>query len=172
MRFDARTGVLLGLAAGLVFAAAVALLARRLQRWRGRRRSLRGQRLEAAAPDALRRAGYRVLRHHPEASYDLAIDGRERPTRLQADYLVARGRRRYVVEVKSGGGADPARRATRRQLLEYAVGFEVDGVLLLDAERGRLYRVDFPLQRAPSAGRWWLLVGIGLGAALAGLWFH
>ena len=45
------------------------------------------------------------------------------------------------------GGPQVARithRATRRQLLEYAAVFDVDGVLLVDAEGGRIHRVEFP----------------------------
>jgi hypothetical protein len=168
-----RSDLILGVAAGLGCAALVALAVARWRRWRGLRRSLRGRRLESEASSALARAGFRLIRHRPIAEYDLQIDGEPRPMRLEGDYLVARGGRRFLVEVKSGNGADPARRATRRQLLEYAMGFDVDGVLLFDAERGRLHRVEFPLaQRPAKGGRWWFLLGAAAGLAAGALWFH
>jgi hypothetical protein len=163
-----RLWLIVGLVAGLL----VAWAAARWRRWRGYRRSLRGRRLEAAAPAALTRAGYRVIAHGPTATYPLSIDGEPRTMRLEGDYLVARGRRRYVVEVKSGQGADPARRGTRRQLLEYSLGFEVDGVLLFDAERGRLHHVEFPTRHRRRAVGVWFVVGIAVGAGLAALWLH
>ncbi len=172
-----RPDLILGLAAGITLAALVALAVARWRRWRGLRRSLRGRRLESEAPKALARAGFRLVRHRPIAEYDLHVDGEPRPMRLEGDYLVARGGRRFLVEVKSGQGADPARRATRRQLLEYAMGFDVDGVLLFDAERGRLHRVEFPLEQRLARGRaWWFVLGaaagLGLGAFGFPLWFH
>jgi hypothetical protein len=173
MRSDLTPGLLGGLAAGLALAGLAALAVARLRRWRGLRRSLRGRRLEGEASRALERAGFRLVRHRPVAEYDLQIDGEPRAMRLEGDYLVARGGRRFLVEVKSGQGADPARRSTRRQLLEYAMGFDVDGVLLFDAERGRLHRVEFPLGPRPArTGGWWFALGAALGLGAGALWFH
>jgi hypothetical protein len=68
---------------------------------------------------------------------------------------------RYIAEVKTGRAAvrlDTA--ATRRQLLEYRVAFDVDGVLLVDAEAGEIRLVEFPLSRgrpgydARALGAW------------------
>lgn len=42
--------------------------------------------------------------------------------------------------------------ATRRQLLEYLVAFEADGVLLVCPERGAIHRVEFPGVRGAPRG--------------------
>ena len=56
--------------------------------------------------------------------------------------------------------------ATRRQLLEYALAYDVDGVLLVDMTAGRLHQVEFPTldRRAPPAIRF--VLGVAVGIAL------
>ena len=158
-----------GLAVGLTLAALVAAGRARWHRWRSRRRVVRGKRLEAQAPAHLAREGFRVVASQPAVDYSWLLDDEIRTTRLTADFLAVRRGRRYVVEVKSGAGATPERRATRRQLLEYAVAYPVDGVLLFDAEQDRLRRVDFPLHGRSQSGLWWFLSGLVAGIAAAWL---
>ncbi|MEN8150886.1 MAG: hypothetical protein ABFS86_13775 [Planctomycetota bacterium] len=118
-------------------------------RWRVRRRIGRhrrmGRRGEARALKLLRRAGYRVLDTEVAASGRVRVDGNSVDYRVRADAIVRRRFRRYVAEFK--GGAESAaitNRATRRQLLEYAFLFDVAGVILVDASRGRVHRIEFP----------------------------
>lgn len=92
--------------------------------------------------------GWRVLETEVVGRGALAIDGKPRGFVVRADAIVRRGRRTYVAELK--GGADVSRithRETRRQLLEYAAVFDVDGVLLVDGKRRRIHRVTFPAPR-------------------------
>lgn len=142
------------LLAALLGAALAAWLTTRLRalrvRRRGRRAQARGARLEVEAADALRAAGFRVVTHHPEAGYPLEVDGEVFEVDLQADYLVRRDGRTFAVEVKTGGSARPRQAGTRRQLLEYALFYPVDGVLLFDADRGRIKTVGFPVGNAAS----------------------
>ncbi len=81
-----------------------------------------------------------------------------------------------VAEVKTGERAPSlTTAATRRQLLEYAVAYGADGVLLVDPEAGAIREVDFALAVAPAPPtppathptRWFLL-GALAGAAVAG----
>jgi hypothetical protein len=59
--------------------------------------------------------------------------------------MVLRGGRRFVAEIKTGDQApDPSFPATRRQLLEYQLVFEVEGLLLVDMAAGRVRTVSFP----------------------------
>jgi hypothetical protein len=52
---------------------------------------------------------------------------------------------RLVAEVKSGKiAASLACAATRRQLLEYRLAYDVDGVMLVDMAAGRVHEVRFP----------------------------
>ncbi|MCB9528466.1 MAG: hypothetical protein H6701_08745 [Myxococcales bacterium] len=151
----------IGLALGLA-------LAGRARERRRRRAAAHGRRMEARAPAALARRGYRVIERHPALTVVWHVDGEPRELTLEADLLVARGGRRYVVEVKTGGAAQVERRDTRRQLLEYAVHYRADGVLLYDADDDTLRAVDFPLPR-PARRLLWFALGLLAGVALAAL---
>ena len=120
-----------------------------VKRW-WRRRSLATRFARAAVGEAraatlLARAGYDVLAAQVPGDYPVGVDGEVVMVSLRADYLVVRAGARYVVEVKTGAHAPRIdSRATRRQLLEYRVAFDVDGVLLVDAERETIHEITFP----------------------------
>lgn len=127
----------LGTAAGL-----------RVARWRVARRTARsralGRRGERDGRRLLERGGYRVLAEQVTGEVVLWVDGRRRTFTVRADALVERRRRRYIAEYK--GGPDVARvshRGTRRQLLEYAHAFDIDGVVLVDAVSRRIEHVEW-----------------------------
>ncbi len=123
-----------------------------------RRRALDGER---EAEDLLRAAGYRVEARQPRAEVVYGLDDDEVLVEVRADLLVRRAGKRYVAEVKTGAKAtELANRATRRQILEYAHAFEVDGVLLVDADGGRVSMVRVP-DRVSGTSR------VGSGWALA-----
>jgi hypothetical protein len=125
------------------------------QRWIRRRQWSRAQGAEAEAPRLLERLGYNVLGAQVEGSYSLVVDGEPMNVPLRADYLVTRRGRRYIAEVKSGKAAPRlSTAATRRQLLEYLVAFEVDGVLLVDGEERRVHEVQFPLSSRLQSELW------------------
>jgi hypothetical protein len=170
--------VLLSSVAGAVAGGALVLAGARLWRrlvWRGRRR--RAGRGERGARKLLRRLGYRVLEEQPTQPLRLLLDGQPVDYAVRADLLVRRRRRTYVAEVKTGEAApDPATAATRRQLLEYAVAYPVDGVLLVDMEQGLVREVSWEGLRRSRPARsgpllallLGLLAGAALGALLAG----
>jgi hypothetical protein len=135
------------LAAALLLAGV--LLGAAAVRWRARRRIGRhrrqGREGEVRALRLLRRAGYRVLDTEVAAEGRVRVDGRPVEYRVRADAIVRRGFRRYVAEFKGGPeSAAVTNRATRRQLLEYALLFDVSGVLLVDAPGRRIQRIEFP----------------------------
>jgi hypothetical protein len=147
-----------------------------LRKRRLRARTARAQRGEREAAAMLERAGWTVLAQQVQGSYELWAGGVTRVIGLRADYVVEAGGRRFVAEVKTGQRAvELSNPATRRQLLEYRMAFDVEGVLLVDAEAGRVDEVRFPL---PGAGRGesgpggliWLLAGLVLGAGAALAW--
>lgn len=157
----------------LVAAAAIGLalglaLAGRARERRRRRAAAHGRRMEARAPAALARRGYRIIERHPALTIVWRVDGEPRELTLEADLLVARDGRRYVVEVKTGGATQVERRDTRRQLLEYAAYYRADGVLLYDADDDTLHAVDFPLAR-PARRLLWFALGLLAGALLTAL---
>jgi len=113
---------------------------RRRRMARARRRGRRG---EERAIRLLRDRGYRVIARQVTGSVEVFVDGRRGTHAVYADALVRRGWRRYIVEIKTGASASVAHRGTRRQLLEYACTFRCCGVLLVDADRGRISRIGF-----------------------------
>jgi len=144
---------------------------RTYRRRRNRRRALaHGRKMETQAAKMLRRWGYRILDRHPRAEARWWVDGQLMTAVVEVDYLVKRRRRKYAVEVKTGKSADPSHRSTRRQLLEYAKTYAVDGLLLLDADLKRLYQVRFD----PKTERFpWRAFGLGIGLGISvslGLW--
>ena len=147
-------------------------------RWRLRAQAAHAAAGEARAEKLLVRAGYAIAARQVVTTWSVRVDGSEQAVSLRADFVVARGGRRYVAEVKTGAVApEIAAPATRRQLLEYRCAFAVDGVLLVDADAGKVRAVEFALPgggggrglvAAVVAGA--LLAAAGVAAALAGLY--
>ena len=162
------------IAVAILLMVTVLALHRGYVRWRLRRRWSHARAVERQAARLLEDFGYTVLARQIETSYALLVDGEETQVPLRADYLVSRRGRQFVAEVKSGNLAprlDTA--ATRRQLLEYLVAFQVDGVLLVDGEQREVHEVTFPMSSSPSrevsSARFAIYVVLALLVAL-GLW--
>jgi len=118
-----------------------------IERWRLTRRAERAASAESWAAHLLREAGYDILGSQVRTSYVLGVDRRRMVIGLRADYVVGRRGRTFVAEVKSGQHAPSLETAaTRRQLLEYLVAFDVDGVLLVDGETGTIAQITFPTE--------------------------
>jgi len=136
--------------------AAVAAARRALRRRRGLARQRHGHAGERRGRDLLEGAGWRVLDAHPPAELAVTVDGEDFGQPLAADYLCERDGRTLPAEVKTGQAADLGGRATRRQLLEYAVAYRSGATLLVDADAGTVEEVRFALgdapQPAPTAG--------------------
>ena len=135
--------------------------------------SARGAAGEVDAVRILDDAGFAIDGAQVSTSLELRVDGILVEAVVRADYLVSRRGRRYVAEVKTGRVAPRLDSAvTRRQLFEYRHAFDVDGVLLVDADAGQVREVEFPMlpppRRSPAA--LWLLVGSLIGASLMWWW--
>lgn len=134
----------------LVLAWSLAGLAGALRRaWSRRvllRRMARARAGEVRAAALLEAQGYRVVAGQIPRELVLLVDGVGLRYLVRADFLVEDGRgERFLAEVKTGAlASDPLYPPTRRQLLEYGLGFpELAGVLLVDVERGRVRLVRF-----------------------------
>ncbi|MDP2304652.1 MAG: hypothetical protein Q8P18_01325 [Pseudomonadota bacterium] len=163
--------------AGLLVGATLAWwLPRALRRRRLGLRFARSRRLEAEGSRMLADAGYEVLATQVTAPCVVSRNGEPIEADIRADYLVSRWGRMYVAEAKSGPRATDLReRATRRQLLEYAVTYDVDGVLLVDTEAGEVVQVAFPALARRAQRAFWAGAGVGasVGAgAMAAAWWH
>jgi len=131
----------------------VAVLGLVLAWWRAATATARGnarrgrlsRRAERRAESLLDRLGFSVEDRQVTASWPISVDGEVHDARLRADLLVTKGRRRYAAEVKSTSAvARPTEPSTRRQLLEYLLALDVDGVLLVDMAHRRVLEIDFP----------------------------
>ena len=138
---------------GLGIALLVLLLAITIAWWlattrtarHNRRRQRVAQRGETIAERLLEDAGYRIEDRQVTARWTMQIDGVPTEVHCRADLVVRRRRRRLVAEVKTGARApDPTLPATRRQLLEYRLAFEADGLLLVDVPERKIIEVEFP----------------------------
>ena len=139
---DVRTSVL------VLFVAVFALLWLRARSAVGRanaRRGVRARRAEHEAEDLLAREGYEVLDRQVTREWPVDVDGERHLARVRADLLVSRDGYDYIAEVKTGADATrPTFPSTRRQMLEYLLAFDVDGVLLVDMDRRVVRSVEFP----------------------------
>ena len=114
-----------------------------------RRRMARATAGEQRAIALLETHGYELLGAQVRATYELLVDGAPHDVTVRADYVVTRVGLAYVAEVKTGELAPRIDTiATRRQLLEYRMAFDVAGVLLVDVESARVREVIFPSSRA------------------------
>ncbi|HEY3807615.1 MAG TPA: hypothetical protein VGL61_33670 [Kofleriaceae bacterium] len=113
--------------------------------WRARRRAARAGKGEDRAAGLLEAAGFRIIARQARVAWIPLVDGEPFATELRADYLVESRGELLVAEVKTGREAPSlATAATRRQLLEYRIAFEADGVLLVCPEANAIHRVEFP----------------------------
>lgn len=155
-----------GVSAVAALQAAGAWLSRALRRRRILARVTRAGEGEREAARYLQNAGFSILGTQVAATYVLDVDDAPMPVEVRADLVVEKAARRFVVEVKTGKVAprlDTA--ATRRQLLEYQLAFDVDGVLLFDAEAETLRTVTFPETRARHAKSSWPVLLLALASA-------
>lgn len=124
-----------------------------LRRRRMRIRFERAAEGERRAARVLERNGYLVLGAQVQAEHRLVVDTEDVIITLRADYLVERRGRRYVAEVKTGRYAPHVENgATRRQILEYRVAFDVDGVLLVDGDLDAIQEITFPALAGHARG--------------------
>ncbi len=109
------------------------------------RRSHRAQRGEQAAETLLREGGYIILGRQVSHTWPIRCDGAIHLVKLRADMIVEHSGQHYVAEVKTGAKAPQITTpATRRQLLEYRMAYDVDGVLLVDVEAWQIIHIEFP----------------------------
>lgn len=142
----------------LLAAVALALVALAWAWWRdgrwaraSRRRNAAAQDGEDAAVALLEAAGYTVTETQPSGCVIVEVDGEPLEIDVRADLLVEDDRGAWVAEVKTGRtAADVRHGATRRQLLEYRLAFDVTGVLLVDVLAGRVHEIAFPALDDPG----------------------
>jgi len=132
--------LLLGAAAGVILYHLVVI---NYKNYRVKRTFKSGRIAETAAVKYLRSHGYKILASQLREEVLIYVDGEAEKSVVRADYLVRRGWKLYVVEVKSGQQGNARLPAIRRQLLEYYMVYQPDGILLLDMEHKNLQEIRF-----------------------------
>jgi len=106
---------------------------------------------EKDAESLLVKYGYEIKDKQPRKTIITTIDGKEHLGYLEADYLVRKDKKDYLVVIKTGEGAsDPNEPAFRRKLIELEHVFIPDGLLLLDISSGELASISFHFPRTIS----------------------
>ena len=104
---------------------------------------LRGAKGEKIAAGLLLKNGYRILDTQVSLKGSILVDEKPINFSTRVDYLVEKDGQEYLVEVKTGASASPSSIPTRRQLLEYTRLYHSDKILLIDASRKTIIRIDF-----------------------------
>lgn len=155
------------IAGGMVYQCAAA----GYRNWKIRRRFRRGEIAEKNAVKFLRHRGYRILAAQLQETIVVYVDGIPQKSTVRADFLVRRGWKTYIVEVKSGQQGTVRLPHVRRQLLEYKLVYQPDGILLLDMEHRDLQEIRFayPRRKRRQLLRYGV-VCVLTGLAVYGLW--
>ena len=132
--------LLIGVIAGMILYHLVVI---NYKNYRVKRTFKSGRIAENAAVKFLRSHGYKILASQLREEVVVYVDGEAEKSVVRADYLVRRGWKLYVVEVKSGQQGNAKLPAIRRQLLEYYMVYQPDGILLLDMEHKNLQEIRF-----------------------------
>ena len=110
-----------------------------------RRRQRTASRGETDADGLLEEHGYTIVDQQVIVEFPMEVDGEVHWVQNRCDRVVQRDGLYFVAEVKTGTQApNPLHPATRRQLLEYLLTHEADGVLLVDMDARRIHVVRFP----------------------------
>ena len=142
--------------------------------WRRRRihsKADHGREMEERAGDMLENHGYQAISQHPEVTYVWTIDGQDKSVTVTPDWLVRKDGLTFLVEVKTGHQANPNQAKIRRQLLEYYLFGNADGVVYFDADRNTAKEVRFPAVIRTHTPLWmWFTVLISASMGIFALW--
>lgn len=109
-----------------------------------KKRFERGLKLETEAENFLRKKGYNIINNQAIYYHNYKVNGNKKQNKLIVDYIAEKEGKTYIIEVKSGKKAISLDdKNSRRQLLEYDVVIDNDGVILLDMENKRVQLVNF-----------------------------
>lgn len=128
-----------------------------------KKRFERGALMETKAKKFLVGLGYSIVHEQYACYHRYKVNGVESVSKLILDYVVSKGRKQYIVEVKSGKSAIYVKnKDSRRQLLEYDFVLENDGVFLLDMENENMQLVEFFPKSKQKTGNFAILLIIAI----------
>ncbi|MDK2823242.1 MAG: hypothetical protein PWQ67_1520 [Clostridia bacterium] len=115
---------------------------------------------EKDAISFLNKEGYDIIDIQQKEPIVVYIDEKPYPSYVQADFIVKKGNKKYVVEVKTGKKARATTALVRRQLLEYYLVFNPHGILLLDMDKRTLKRIEFQWGKTSFSLKGILIAGL------------
>jgi len=121
---------------------------------------------EAAAIRFLEERGFTVVGMQERMTVVTWVDKTPHYNNLKVDFIVKKRGKTYIAEVKTGQMAPkPTLADTRRQLLEYFLAYNPDGILLVDMERKVLREISFQIYGKNDKWRYIyiLLLAAGFG---------
>lgn len=147
---------------------------KKIQSSKLKKRLSKGVEVEKKAAELLKKNGYKVVKYHYRKSYELKKNEEKVTINIEADYIVKRRGKRFIAEVKSGDAATEIKNsATRRQMLEYSLFIENDGLLLVDMENQKISKIEFPYDAKHSSfGIIKFIFSLVLGIFLGWYLFH
>ena len=122
---------------------------------------------EFEAKSFLQNLGFTIITEQAPLISSLLVDNKKYNYELKADYLVKKGNKKAIVEVKTGTEAsNPLNINTRRQILEYMLLYNVDKVFLFDAQNKKLKEIKFIFNKM-FISKHCILTGIIIGILIS-----
>ena len=110
------------------------------------KRVLTSQRAEKGAEKLLKKHGFQILERQQTRPLIIKIGRRIHHYLIRIDFLVKKGNKKYIVEVKNGHkNSYITNRDTRRQLLEYFLAYQSCDIILLNMKNKKFSRIKFDL---------------------------
>ena len=103
----------------------------------------KGKKAEQKAIKLLKKNGYKIESFQTTAKGKLLQDDEKVNFFIRADLIVSKGKKKFIVEVKSGKAASIEEINTRRQLLEYSKVFNNNNLILIDTEKNKIKKIEF-----------------------------
>lgn len=153
----------LGLVAGIVL---YRFVAKRIKQRKLAQVSKRAKLGEKEAEKLLQSKGYTILSSQERRSVVMYLDGEPCESFVRADYIVKKGGKTYLAEVKTGKQANVHLPNVRRQLFEYQNIFDTDGILFIDMNNYAIIEVSFNRSKAINANGKYFLAGVFTGVCL------
>jgi len=113
-----------------------------------RRRFSKSRQAEKEAEKILRKKGYAIIDAQKSKPLLITVGDKIHRYLVRIDYLVRKRGKVYVVEVKSGEKIPYiTNRETRRQMLEYYLAYQPNGIILLNMKNKSISEVKFQFER-------------------------
>jgi len=117
--------------------------------------------------------GYRIVEVEQNYPVLVNVDDRQYRHVVKIDLVVAKQGKTYLVEVKSGKQTRRLNSArSRRQLLEYYSVRRADGIILFDADNGKIRHISFQMAVNRTEQRLRDVTLIAVGILVTYLYFY